>query len=294
MAEKKGLGRGYEALFGMNELETSESKGAKRQSDEDISEIELSEIDPNYEQPRKKFDQTALNELTNSIREHGVIQPIVLVRTGKRYMIIAGERRWRAAKAAGLKKIPAVVRNYSQQQIKEISLVENLQREDLNAVETARAIKRLMDECSMTQETVADRIGKSRPSIANTLRLLTLADEVLSLIEEDKLSAGHARALVTIPNQKDQVVLAKKISSSELSVREAEKLVKNYFNPKPEKTTVPEQSLELKELIADMQRVFATKVSAVGNDKKGRIYIDYFTKDDLDRICGLIEAMQNK
>ena len=295
---KKGLGKGYEALFGMNELEEVErsvvtpAEKALRAAVDDVSQIDISEIDPNYEQPRKKFDSVALNEMADSIREHGVIQPIVLVKQGRRFMIIAGERRWRASKIAGLKTIPAVVRNYTQQQIKEISLVENLQREDLNAIETARAIKRLMDECNMTQETVADRIGKSRSAVANTLRLLALNAEVMTLVEDDRLSAGHARALVPVGNEKDQLALARKICAGELSVRDAEKLVKNYFNPKPEKSEVAiEQSLELKELVTGMQRVFATKVSAVGNDRKGRIYIDYFTKDDLDRICALVDRL---
>ena len=296
---KRGLGKGYEALFGLNELEESggaesvaQAKPPVTLSADEVTEVDISDIDPNYEQPRKKFDTTALNEMADSIREHGVIQPIVLVRTGRRYMIIAGERRWRASKIAGKRTIPAVVRNYTPQQIKEISLVENLQREDLNAIETARAIKRLMDECSMTQEAVADRIGKSRSAVANTLRLLALTGEVVGLVEDDRLTAGHARALVAVTNEKDQIALARKICAGELSVRDAEKLVKNYFNPKPEKENVPiEQSLELKELIVGMQRVFATKVSAIGNDRKGRIYIDYFTKDDLDRICSLVEKL---
>ena len=175
------------------------------------------------------------------------------------------------------------------QQIREISLIENLQREDLNPIEAARAIKQLMEEFNMTQETAADRIGKSRSAIANTLRLLTLDSRVISLIEDGRLSAGHGRALAVIDNQTEQYNLASKAAESKLSVREMEKLVRELLNPKPAPVKQQEDCPELKELVANMQRTFATKVGALGNGRKGRIYIDYYTKDDLDRICELVK-----
>lgn len=256
--------------------------------------ISVKDIDPNSEQPRKNFDEDSLKELADSIRQHGVIQPIVVVRRGLRFMIISGERRWRASKLAGKETIPAIIKNYTLQQIKEIALIENLQREDLNPIEAARAIKQLMDEFNMTQETAADRIGKSRSAIANTLRLLSLEEEVLALIESGRLSAGHGRTLVVVENKADQVAMAKKACDSGMSVRELEKKVRDYLNPKPAQELVRKsvECLELKDLVSNMQRAFATKVTAVGNDRKGRICIDYYTKDDLDRICALIRDWQ--
>ncbi len=257
--------------------------------------IAVSDIDPNYEQPRKNFDEAALNELAESIRQHGVIQPIVVVRMGMRFMIISGERRWRASKLANKTTIPAIIKDYTPQQIKEIAIIENLQREDLNPVEAARAIKQLMEEFNMTQEMAADRIGKSRSAIANTLRLLTLDEKVLDLIAKGELSAGHGRALVVIENKNDQVAIAQKARDSQMSVRELEKKVKDYLNPKKDEKELArkkEVCLELKDLVVNMQRAFATKVTAVGNNKKGRICIDYFSGDDLDRICTMIRDWQ--
>ncbi len=258
--------------------------------------IAVSDIDPNYEQPRKNFDEAALNELAESIRQHGVIQPIVVVRMGMRFMIISGERRWRASKLANKTTIPAIIKDYTPQQIKEIAIIENLQREDLNPVEAARAIKQLMEEFNMTQEMAADRIGKSRSAIANTLRLLTLDEKVLDLIAKGELSAGHGRALVVIENKNDQVAIAQKAHDSQMSVRELEKKVKDYLNPKKDEKELArkkEVCLELKDLVVNMQRAFATKVTAVGNNKKGRICIDYFSSDDLDRICTMIRDWQD-
>lgn len=256
---------------------------------DNVIKISLLDIDPNYEQPRKNFDEDALAELADSIKLHGVIQPIVVTPIGKRFMIIAGERRFRASKLAGKTDIPAIIRHYTPQQIKEISLIENLQREDLSPIEAARAIKTLMTEFNMTQEVAADRIGKSRSAVANTLRLLTLSDDVINLIEQGRLSAGHARTLVVIPRS-EQYKLALKGCDNQLTVREMEKMVREFLNPKPEKQKpTMEESKELVSLVGNMQRAFATKVSAIGNGHKGRIYIDYYTSDDLDRICNLVE-----
>ena len=270
---------------------SEQDTNAKSETDGSPVEISLNLIDPNVNQPRKTFDETAMNELANSIRIHGVISPIILVPNGERYMIIAGERRFRAAKKAGLLTIPGIVRNYTQQQVKEISLIENLQREDLNPIETANAIKQLMEEYKYTQEEVADRIGKSRPAIANTLRLLTLSQPVIDLVSEGRLSPGHARCLVVVEDAEAQLTLAKNGIDNKVSVREFEKMVKAFLTPKTEKPK-QEQSIELKDLIGRMQRTFATKVSALGNDRRGRIYIDYYNRDDLDRIVELVELLE--
>ncbi|MCI9031840.1 MAG: ParB/RepB/Spo0J family partition protein [Clostridia bacterium] len=293
MALKKGLGKGLSALISGSEeeYEGAFKEEEKKENNGSSVEIQLSLIDPNVNQPRKVFDEMAMSELVNSIRIHGVISPIILVRTGERYMIIAGERRYRASKKAGLRTIPAIIRDYTPQQVKEISLIENLQREDLNPIETANAIKQLMDEYNYTQEEVADRIGKSRPAIANTLRLLALSQPVIELIEKGKLSAGHARCLVVVEDPEAQYALAKNGVDNKVTVRDFEKMVKNYLSPKPPKKPV-EQSLELKDLVSRMQRTFATKVTALGNDNKGRIYIDYYSRDDLDRIVEIVETVQ--
>ncbi len=297
MKPTRGLGKGLSALFS----ETEEDYGKSLLFDEEapkkgegVTEIEVSAIFANPNQPRKIFDQDALNELAQSIKKHGVIMPIIVNKSGDRYMIIAGERRFRASKIAGLTKVPVIVKNYDERQIKEISLIENLQREDLNPIEAATAMRSLMNDYGMTQEELADRIGKSRPAIANTLRLLSLSPEVVKMVSDGVLSAGHARALVSVP-QADQIRLAQAAVKDGCSVRELEKRVKDYFLPPEEKKKKKirmEMSAELKELIGNMQRVLGTKVNAIGNDKKGRIYIDYYTRDDLDRLQEILEFVQ--
>lgn len=298
MDKKKGLGRGLESLFGFYEDESNNiitKQEEKKVLADGVSELEIDKIYPNPNQPRKHFDEEALRELASSIKIHGVIQPLVVNKENDGYMIIAGERRWRASKQAGLDKVPVVIKNYTEKQVKEISIIENLQREDLNPIEAARAIKQLMDEYNLTQEVVSDRIGKSRSNVANTLRLLSLYPDVIKMVEDGRLSSGHARSLVVIDDVNEQLRLAKKAVDGKLSVRDLEKAVKSYLNPDREKKVKPnEQSLELKELINDMQRVFATKVSAIGNDNKGRIYIDYYTRDDLDRLAEMIELLKKK
>ncbi len=298
---KKGLGKGLEALFSVYDEEEKEvvtesnvNKNTVKENDDGVLQILVSDIHPNPNQPRKNFDQTALEELAQSIKNHGVIQPLVVNKQDDGYMIIAGERRWRASKIAGLDYVPCIVKNYTEKQIKEIALIENLQREDLNPVEAARAIKLLMDEYNFTQEIVADRIGKSRPNVTNLLRLLSLYPDVLKLVENGRLSAGHARCLVVVSDYTAQLKFANMACDNKMSVRDLEKSVKNYLNPKKLSNQKTEQSVELKELVNEMQRVFSTKVSVIGNDKKGRIYIDYYSRDDLDRIAELIELAKTK
>ena len=292
MKVNKGIGKGLSALF----AETEEDYGGilsvgKGEESKGVTELDIESVYPNPDQPRKVFDKTALEELAESIKKHGVIMPIVVTKKGERYMIIAGERRYRASKLAGKKNIPAVVKEYTDREIKEISLIENLQREDLNPIEAANAMKQLMDEFHLTQEELSDRIGKSRSAVANTLRLLTLSGEVVTLISENKLSAGHARAMVTLPKE-EQEKLAKKAVGLGLSVRDVEKSVKEYFNPPEKKKQRQHLSVELKDMIERMQRAYGTKVSAIGNDNKGRIYIDYYTRDDLDRLCEILEIIE--
>lgn len=301
MKVNKGLGKGLSALFGDTSSEYSRyAYDTEKMSEEQanaVYEIELEKIFANPNQPRKAFDDVALKELADSISVHGVITPIVLNREGDRYMIIAGERRFRASKLAGKKTIPAIIRDYDERQVKEISLIENLQREDLNPIEAATAMQQLMHDYDMTQEELSGRIGKSRSAIANTMRLLTLSAPVIKLVESNKLSAGHARALVTLP-ENVQAAIAEKAVKEKLSVRDIEQAVRDFYNP-PEDTKKAKRakmqaqmSVELKDMVSRMQRDFGTKVSAIGNDKKGRIYIDYYTRDDLDRIVEILELIE--
>lgn len=302
MNNKKSLGKGLSALFSTYETEENQFIEQLEKSTSDkvengsVEEVAITLIKPNVNQPRKTFDENSLKELAESIKTHGIIQPIVLnAEEDGSYMIIAGERRYRAAKMAGLKHVPAIIKNYTPKQIKEISIIENLQREDLNPIEAARAIKQLMEEYNLTQEVVADRIGKSRSAVANLLRLLTLTSEVVKMIEKGELSAGHARSLVAISNPNDQIKIAMLAKDNKISVREIEKIVKDYQKPKTEKQKpTVKQSIELKDLVLQMQRAFGTKVSVIGNDRKGRIYIDYYSTDDLDRITQIIEFANTK
>ena len=330
---KKGLGKGLEALFSIYEEDESNAvaEAVNSSSEENVesnvnvkiekantniveaeattqnisspnlggvTEVNLKQIDPNRNQPRKTFDAEALKELSESIKQHGVIQPIILNDEGNgRYTIIAGERRYRASLVAGKTTIPAIIRTYSVKQVKEVALIENLQREDLNPIEAARAIKELMLEYDFTQESVADRIGKSRPLVANTLRLLTLAPEVVEMIEKGSISAGHGKCLVAIEDSAKQVELAKIVVENKFSVRDLENYIKNFkdVDNKNISSTSKEkivQSIELKELGHRMARLFKTKVIIKGDDNKGKITIDYFSIDDLDRISKFIASME--
>ena len=265
----------------------------------EVLELDIDDVYPDPEQPRKVFDEAALGDLAASIGEHGVIMPIVVNASADgKYKIIAGERRWRASRLAGKKTIPAIVKRFGAKKVKEVSLIENLQREDLNPVEAAFAMKRLMEDYDMTQETLAERLGKSRSTVANTLRLLQLTPEVIKLVSDGRLSAGHARALISLPDS-IQFTTAMAVVNGGLSVRETEKRVHDYFHPpekvkKKKKIALMKQSVELRDLISRMQRTFGTKVSAVGNDDRGRIYIDYFTRDDLDRLSDIVALAERE
>ena len=296
----RGLGRGLDSLFGDYESFDTPKAEVKEKVVEKIKEvnrgaedISIALIDRNPNQPRKNFDEKALKELAQSIKTNGVIQPMIVTKKGDRYIIIAGERRWRASQLAGLKTVPCIVRNYTDREICEIAIIENLQREDLNPIESARAIKQLIETFDLTQEVVADRIGKSRPAVANTLRLLTLTPEVVNMIEAGKLSAGHARCLISVEDPKFQVELALKACDNKISVRELEKYIKQLSKGNNGKKQVEPQSLELKDFAKKMERIFSTKVSILGNDHKGRIFIDYYNGDDLQRIYTILDQLNN-
>lgn len=296
----RGLGRGLDSLFGDYESFDTPKAEVKEKVVEKIKEvnhgaedISIALIDRNPNQPRKNFDEKALKELAQSIKTNGVIQPIIVTKKGDRYIIIAGERRWRASQLAGLKTVPCIVRNYTDREICEIAIIENLQREDLNPIESARAIKQLIETFDLTQEVVADRIGKSRPAVANTLRLLTLTPEVVNMIEAGKLSAGHARCLISVEDPKFQVELALKACDNKISVRELEKYIKQLSKGNNGKKQAEPQSLELKDFAKKMERIFSTKVSILGNDHKGRIFIDYYNGDDLQRIYTILDQLNN-
>lgn len=247
-------------------------------------EIDISLIDTNKGQPRKNFDPTALQELADSIKIHGVIQPIVVVKKGDRYMIVAGERRFRASKLAGLKKMPAVIKDYTDKEIKEIALLENIQRQDLNPIETSRAMDELLKSYNWTQEVLAERLGKSRSAVANALRLLSLTPEVISMVEDGKLSAGHARSLVIVTDPEVQLRLAKLATEKRLTVRDMEKAVADLNKVKAPKKVEKSKTIEMVEVERIMQKKLATKVKIAGTEKKGKIVIEYYSKDDLERI----------
>ena len=291
---KYGLGKGLGALLSQYDREIEPEKKQEAQT-ENITkiggaqtELELSKIYPNPNQPRKNFDQKALKELADSIKVHGLIQPIIVNESGDKYMIIAGERRWRACQMAGLTAVPVIIKHYTEKQVSEIAIIENLQREDLNPVEVARGIKKLMEEYQLTQEKVAERLGKSRSEIANYNRILGLDNEVLELVENGKVSFGHAKCLAGLDDREQQIYLAKQVAKSKYTVRELEREISKLGNKPAKKSTQYILSTEIKDLINLMQRKLGTKLNIIGNNKKGRIYIDYYDQDDLDRLYDLL------
>ena len=288
-----GLGRGLDSLLKAydeeKEVKVEEPSVSKYEIRRgDVQKIDINKIYTNPNQPRKNFDKDSLNEMAESIRLHGLIQPIIVNEMPDGYMIIAGERRYRASKICGLQEIDAIVKQYSSKQIAEIAIIENLQREDLNPVEIAKGIKQLMEEFGLTQEKVSERLGKSRSAIANSLRILSLYPEVLDLVEKGKVSFGHAKILASIEDYATQLILAKKIAKDKLTVRDLEKEVEAILGNKRKKKVAKLPSEELQDFISDLQRKLGTKVSVIGNDKKGRIYIDYYSQDDLDRIYDIV------
>lgn len=257
--------------------------------------LKLSEIVPNSEQPRKDFDEDALMELSESIKQFGVLQPLLVQKKGKYYEIIAGERRWRAAKLAGIKKVPAIIKEFSPQEVVEISLIENIQRENLNAIEEAHAFKRLIKEFNLKQDEVAERVSKSRTAVTNSMRLLKLDERVQKMLVDEMISTGHARAILGLEDPEMQYMAAQKIFDEKLSVRETEKLVKQLLNPKRvTETNMDTQTEAIYQTLEEkLKGIVGTKVSIQRNkNNKGKIEIEYYSQDELERIIELFETIK--
>lgn len=287
-ANNRGLGRGLGALLGDLEQESEALISPETRAEDRVTQIPLTQIDPNREQPRKQFDEEALSELADSIGALGVIQPIIVRENGARFAIIAGERRWRAARMAGLKEIPAIVRDWDEFKRLQATLVENLQRNDLNPVEEALGVRALMDKCALTQEALSKIIGRSRPAIANLLRLLTLPEPVLEMLKNGALSAGHARALVAVAPEK-QLTLAQLCVKQGWSVRQLEQACARKDEPakKPALRTP-----EIAQLEKMAREVFGTRVKIDGDENGGRMILSYTNRDDLERIWEMLECIR--
>ena len=287
MAMERGLGRGLGALLGDAALQSQEGGSLS---------LPISQVEPGLKQPRKRFDQESLQDLADSIRIHGVIQPLTVRRLSSGYyQIIAGERRWRAAKLAGLTEVPAVIIEADDRKVMELGLIENLQREDLNPIEEANGYKVLLDEYGLTQEEVAHRVGKSRPAVANALRLLALPDPVHQLLEEGKLSAGHARAILAAPTGELQKKLAQKVVAEELSVRQTEALAKRLAagaqTPPPPRPAGPDLSIYLRDAEKQLSTRFGRGVRIVSGKKKGKVELEYYNPEDLNTLLELLEQL---
>ena len=308
--KKSGLGRGLDALFPEKTVQSKpktvktvkeEKKVAvdtKKSSQQETSNgermMKISMIEPNREQPRKKFDEDALHELSESIKQYGILQPLLVSDKKDYYEIVAGERRWRAAKMAGLKEVPVVVKEFSTQEIVEISLIENIQREDLNPVEEAMAYKRLIDEFHLKQDEIAERVSKSRTAVTNSMRLLKLDSRVQQMMVDEMISAGHARAILAISDPEQQYNAAMKVFDEKLSVRETEKLVKSILTPTKKKPVVsnPTEDAIYESLEEKMKGITGTRVFIHRKkNNKGKIEIEYYSRDDLDRIIDLFESI---
>ena len=293
----RGLGKGLDALIpnGINDMakgggKTKQEKSSEKQSGETIVKITM--VEPNREQPRKNFDEDALEELADSIKQFGLLQPILVQDRKSYYEIIAGERRWRAAKKAGLKEVPVIIKNLTEQEIVEISLIENIQREDLNPIEEALAYKRLLTEFNLKQDEVADRVAKSRTAVTNSMRLLKLCDEVQQMIISDMISTGHARALISIEDAEQQYSIAQRIFDEKLSVRDVEKLVKDLNKPaKVKKVIAADKSMEIvyQDIEEKLKQKLSTKVSITSKGKgAGKIEIEFYSHEDLEKLMELL------
>ena len=293
MALKRGLGKGLDSLIPTNVMMESEVKHATVSTASSPEEekdgtlmVKLSKVEPNREQPRKNFDEDSLQELAESLKQFGMLQPILVQNRGDYYEIIAGERRWRAAKIAGLKEVPVIVRELTDQEIVEISLIENIQREDLNPIEEVQAYKRLLTEFHLKQDEVAERVSKSRTAVTNSMRLLKLCDEVQKMVVDDMISTGHARALISIEDPEEQYLIAQKIFDEKLSVREVEKLVKDLHKPpKPPKEENKTLQAIYQEISERLKQSLSTKVSVSAKQNgAGKIEIEFYNHEDLERL----------
>lgn len=296
MAAKKGLGKGLDSL-----ITDKVTKPVKLKSEHaaDAVMIDIKKVEPNREQPRKKFDEDALIELAESIKQFGILQPLLCQEREDYYEIIAGERRWRAAKIAELKEVPVIIKQLSKQEIMEISLIENIQREDLNPIEEAQAYKRLIEEFNLKQDEVADRVSKSRTAVTNSMRLLKLNEKVQQMVIDEMLTTGHARALLSIENLDEQYAIAQQIFDQKLSVRDTEKLVKalqsDKKKEKKETKLDPQMDAIYRDIEEKLKKMIGTKVLINRkNEKSGKIEIEYYSHEELDRIIDLIGTIQQK
>jgi len=290
---KKGLGKGLGALISAANEEVNEEINEKK----GIVELKINDIEPNINQPRKKFDDEKLLKLSESIKKHGVVQPIIVKKEENTYRIVAGERRWRAARMAGLKTIPVIIKELSERQVMEIALIENLQREDLNPIEEAEAFERLLNEYNLTQEELSEAIGRSRSAIANTIRLLGLSEKVKNCLINQDITSGHARAILSVDNKELQEKICDEIIEKNLTVRQTETLVKRFIseekkeNKKNKENKNNDEYLKIEE---NLQGIFGTKVRLVSNNKKGRIMIEYYSEEELDRLLTLFGMIEKK
>ena len=297
MAAARGLGKGLDALIpsGISEKPLSKEKVKQDKSSEKVTSetlVNITKVEPNREQPRKNFDEDALEELAESIKQFGLLQPILVQDRKTYYEIIAGERRWRAAKKAGLKEVPVIIKNLTEQEIVEISLIENIQREDLNPIEEAQAYKRLLTEFNLKQDEVAERVAKSRTAVTNSMRLLKLCDDVQQMIIDGMISTGHARALIPIEDAEQQYQIAQRIFDEKLSVRDVEKLIKNIGKPsKIKKAILTDKSLEAvyQDIEENLKQKLSTKVSITSKGNgAGKIEIEFYIHDDLEKLMDLL------
>ena len=296
MAKSRGLGKGLDSLIPVGSSEGKTKIGinsAPAVEEKPDKMVKITMVEPNRDQPRHKFDEAALNELADSIKQYGIISPIIVQDRKDHYEIIAGERRWRAAKIAGLKEIPVIIKNFTEQEIVEISLIENIQRENLNPISECNSqVSGKQNALQKKQEEVAERVSKSRTAVTNSMRLLKLADEVQQMIIDEKITTGHARALITIEDTEKQIEIAKKVVDEKLSVRDIEKLVKDLNKPKKEKKAAKQIKNEFiyQDIEEKLKQSFGTKVSVTAKeDGSGKIEIDFYSSDDLDRILDLLK-----
>ena len=292
--KKKGLGNGLDALFANTEINTKEISVEKpaENVDNGISYININDIKPNESQPRKTFDDEKIGELADSIQEHGLIQPIVLRKSGKGYEIVAGERRWRACRKAGLKEIPCIVKELTDEENMLLAIIENMQREDLNPVEEAEGLNQMIVTYGLTQAEVSKSVGKSRPYITNALRLLKLPEDIREMLSEGQLTTGHARAIAGISSKEKQLKIAEKVVKEGMSVRELEKLIKEDGAPakKPAKRRA-EKNADVKRVEEDLKTVLGTKVNLAQSGKKGKIEIEYYSREELERLIELLKTL---
>ena len=311
-AKRGGLGKGLDSLIPQNKSVQASEKSATKKAEKPVVKTEivekivekivheeqmmkLNKIEPNREQPRKNFDEDALVELADSIKQFGIIQPLIVQKKDDYYEIIAGERRWRAAKLAGMKEVPVIVKEFTEQEAVEIALIENIQRENLNPIEEALAYKRLLTEFDLKQDEVAERVSKSRTAVTNSMRLLKLDEKIQQMVVDEMISTGHARALLAIEDKEEQLTLAARIFDEKLSVREVENIIRLMKNPKPKKEKpVLVNDFIYKDLEEKMKSVIGTKVSINQKTKnKGKIEIEYYSNEELEHIFDLLMSINN-